>query len=147
MCDALTFSEVTSANLRRCRKWHPGFPHDEAWSLADWSNAMVGEAGETANVVKKLRRIETGYRDVNGHDRDALLADLADELADVYLYLDLLATRAGITLPAAIVAKFNKVSERQGFPDRLGESAPKSPRERFGESAPLDGVLSGSDDD
>jgi hypothetical protein len=28
--------------------------------LADWSNAMCGEAGEAANVVKKIRWIETG---------------------------------------------------------------------------------------
>jgi NTP pyrophosphatase (non-canonical NTP hydrolase) len=46
---------------------------------------------------------------------------LAEELADVYTYLDLLATKADIDLPAAIVAKFNKVSRRQGFPDRLRE--------------------------
>lgn len=43
-------------NRRRCERWHPGFPHDPGgWSGADWSNAMCGEAGEAANVVKKLR--------------------------------------------------------------------------------------------
>jgi NTP pyrophosphatase (non-canonical NTP hydrolase) len=44
---------------------------------------------------------------------------LADELADVFLYLDLLASKCGIDLPAAIVRKFNVVSERQDFPERL----------------------------
>jgi hypothetical protein len=28
----------------------------------DWSNAICGEAGEVANVVKRMRRIETGTR-------------------------------------------------------------------------------------
>jgi hypothetical protein len=37
----------------------------------------------------------------------------------VFLYLDLLATKAGIDLPEAIVAKFNWTSAAQGFPERL----------------------------
>ena len=49
---------------------------------------------------------------------------LADELADVYLYLDLLAWHYGIDLPYAIVAKFNLVSARQGFPEELPWPAP-----------------------
>ena len=121
MTDHLTFAEVTAANVTRAEKWHPGFPKDEEWSLADWSNAMCGEAGETANVVKKIRRYECGLRnELDGHVEE-LRSKLAKELADVYLYLDLLAVKAGVDLPAAIVAKFNLVSERQGFPDRLPE--------------------------
>lgn len=116
----LTFAEVTHANTARCSRWHPGFPNDEAWTGADWSNAVCGEAGEMANVVKKLRRLETGT--TPGPDdpsKDVLRSMLADEIADVFTYLDLLATFYGIDLPAAVVAKFNRVSERQGFPDRL----------------------------
>ena len=44
---------------------------------------------------------------------------LTDEIADTALYLDLLAARAGIDLGAAIVRKFNRVSEKHGFPERL----------------------------
>jgi NTP pyrophosphatase (non-canonical NTP hydrolase) len=119
MTKHLTFAEVTAANRGRCERWHPGFPKDEDWSLADWSNAMCGEAGEAANVVKKIRRYECGLRGpLDGHV-DELRAKLAHELADIFLYLDLLATKADIDLPAAIVEKFNLVSERQDFPDRL----------------------------
>lgn len=117
---ALTFDEVTAANRRRCERWHPGFPVDQAWTGADWSNAVCGEAGEMANVVKKLRRIETGT--APGPDDppvDRLREMLADEIADTFTYLDLLATFYGIDLPAAVARKFNRVSERQGFPDRL----------------------------
>lgn len=118
----LTFAEVTHANTTRCNRWHPGFPDDEAWTGADWSNAVCGEAGEMANVVKKLRRLETGT--MPGPDdppKNVLRSMLADEIADVFTYLDLLATFYRIDLPAAVVAKFNRVSERQGFPDRLPE--------------------------
>lgn len=80
---------------------------------------MCGEAGEVANVVKKLRRHECGLQGVLDKPYDELRTQLADELADVYCYLDLLATKAGVDLGEAIRRKFNVVSERQGFPERL----------------------------
>jgi NTP pyrophosphatase (non-canonical NTP hydrolase) len=116
----LTFEQVATANRVRAARWHPGFPLEDSWNLADWSNAMCGEAGEAANVVKKLRRYETLL--AGGPDDpspDELREMLADELADVFCYLDLLATKAGIDLAAAIISKFNRVSERQSFPERL----------------------------
>jgi NTP pyrophosphatase (non-canonical NTP hydrolase) len=117
---SLSFNELRRANEARCTRWHPGFPHDKAWTGADWSNAMCGEAGETANVVKKLRRLETGA--APGPDDpsyEALLEMLADEIADTITYADLLAAFYGIDLAEAIARKFNRVSARQGFPDRL----------------------------
>jgi NTP pyrophosphatase (non-canonical NTP hydrolase) len=82
---------------------------------------MAGEAGETCNVVKKLRRAECGMRGVLDADPAGLLARLADELADTVTYADLLATYYGIDLAAAIASKFNRVSELQGFPEQLPE--------------------------
>lgn len=119
MVNGLTFDDLTRANRRRCEKWHPGFPNDDTWSLADWSNAMCGEAGEAANVVKKIRRIQTGLSGRVDPPSEELKVMLGEELADVICYLDLLATKAGIDLPAAIVAKFNAISIREGFSDRL----------------------------
>jgi NTP pyrophosphatase (non-canonical NTP hydrolase) len=116
---SLTFDEVSAMNRARAQRWHPGYPDDEGWSIADWSNAMAGEAGEACNVVKKIRRHECGLRGQLDPPLVELRIGLAEELADVYLYLDLLATKAGINLPAIIRAKFNEVSERQGFPERL----------------------------
>lgn len=130
----LDFDAVTETNRSRCERWHPGFPTDDAssemnplpWSGADWSNAVCGEAGEMANIVKKLRRLETHVRGGPGmaevppeNDQDDLMEALADEIADVFLYLDLLAVYYDIDLPAAIVDKFNRKSEEQGFPERL----------------------------
>jgi NTP pyrophosphatase (non-canonical NTP hydrolase) len=115
----LTFSALRETNIRRASRWHPGFPADDEWNGADWSNAMCGEAGEAANVVKKLRRRETGHRGMLDRPVDELLGALAHELADVVIYADLLARKYGIDLGAAVVEKFNIVSERQGFPERL----------------------------
>ncbi len=95
------------------------------WSVADWSNALAGEVGEICNAVKKLRRVEDGIANLNVESgrqldtREAAVAKVAEELADTFIYLDLLAQHLGIDLPDAIVQKFNIVSERYGFPERL----------------------------
>jgi hypothetical protein len=45
---------------------------------------------------------------------------IAKEAADVAIYLDLFCEAHGIDLGAAIEAKFNEVSRRNGFPEQLG---------------------------
>jgi NTP pyrophosphatase (non-canonical NTP hydrolase) len=114
----LTFRKLAEINLSRCERWHPGFP-DDGWTGADWSNAMAGEAGEACNVVKKLRRIEFGKQQAAGDTKEDLLAKLELEIGDVLMYLDLLAQHYGISLEVAAIKTFNRVSEREGFPERL----------------------------
>lgn len=113
----LTFRRVIEVNARRCVRWHD--PTTDAWTGADWSNAMCGEAGEAANVVKKLRRHETRTSPQGDPDEATLRAALGHEIADTILYALLLADHYDIDVPAAIVEKFNIVSERQDFPERL----------------------------
>lgn len=113
----LTFRNVQLTNERRCRRWHN--PETEPWTGADWSNAMCGEAGEAANVVKKLRRHETGTSPAGDPDAPFLRLMLAEEIADVILYAFLLANHYDIDVESAVVHKFNLVSERQNFPERL----------------------------
>jgi NTP pyrophosphatase (non-canonical NTP hydrolase) len=112
---------IQGVSARRSARWH----HQDTvpWSLADWSNAMCGEAGEAANVVKKIRRIETGTVGVhNGGETDLLTlrAKLGEELADTVLYAVLVADEAGVDLATHVVAKFNAVSVASGFPERIG---------------------------
>jgi hypothetical protein len=52
---------------------------------------------------------------------------IADEIADVVTYLDLLAHVLGVDLGRAAVAKFNEVSERVGFPDRIALASRPQP--------------------
>ena len=113
----LSFGRLREVNVTRCEKWHPA--ESEPWSLADWSNALCGEVGELANVVKKIRRQETGAR----NEGDPSMADLKRmaglELADVVIYADLLAKQLGVSLAEVVREKFNKVSEKYKFPERL----------------------------
>lgn len=114
---SLTFTQVAAVNAARCKRWHN--PDTDAWTGADWSNAMCGEAGEAANVVKKLRRHETRTSPQGDPDEATLRQKLGHEIADVLLYAFLLADHYGIDVAANVVEKFNLVSERQSFPERL----------------------------
>ena len=110
----LTFQEFTHANRLRAARWHQGKP----WSLGEWAVAMMGEAGEVCNVIKKLHRSADGI--IGNRETDKQLrAQLGEELADTAAALFLLADAAEVDLAAEAVAKFNEVSERHGFPDRL----------------------------
>jgi NTP pyrophosphatase (non-canonical NTP hydrolase) len=44
---------------------------------------------------------------------------LAEEIADTFIYLNLIAAEAGIDMYDAIAQKFNAVSARDGRPQRL----------------------------
>lgn len=123
----LALAELREANSSRVLKWHDdrfdrdGFIGDgKDWTGADWSNAMQGEAGEAGNVVKKLRRLETSAKWAKPETEQALIAKLGEELADTIIYADLLAAFYGIDLSAAIIGKFNAVSDREGFPEKIG---------------------------
>jgi NTP pyrophosphatase (non-canonical NTP hydrolase) len=124
---SVNLADVRKKNIARALRWHE---EDSLWTGADWSNAMGGEAGEAMNVVKKIRRHETGIegRIASGiPSREELIEMLAAELADTVLYADLLAAYYGIDLGRAVIDKFNLVSAKQGFPERLGipdEAAP-----------------------
>lgn len=110
-----TFNDLRSLNVQRV----PLFGHGlNAWNALEWAGAMCGEAGEAANVAKKLRRLQDGCN-VNSVDAPSLRASLAEELADIVIYADLLAASEGIDLGAAVASKFDAVSDRVGFIPRL----------------------------
>lgn len=114
----LNLSALRAANVARLPQFENsrGEPaHSEPdgsdWSLSAWSNAVAGEVGEAANLIKKIERGDMTL--------DQARPKLARELADVLCYLDLLAMRAGVDLGAATIVKFNEVSVRTGSSVRL----------------------------
>lgn len=116
----LTFDEFSSTNHERALLWHKGGL--EEWSIADWAVATAGECGEICDAVKKLRRVEEGVNSNNPRqpaDRDAAMAEIKKEIGDTAVYLDLLAQRCGFSLEDCIREVFNKISEREGMPQRL----------------------------
>lgn len=102
----LTFAMLRGANLARL----PGMGHTSVdnWSPNDWATAVAGELGEACNLLKKQRRGE-----------DIPLDDIARELADTQIYLDLLAARLHIDLGRWTAIKFNEVSSRNNLTERL----------------------------
>ena len=109
-------SRLHEANASRGKRWHPSGL--VSWSLSDWFTAMAGEVGELGNVIKKLNRARDGLKG-NRESVAELEAMLPKECADVLIYLELFAQVAGFNLVAATRDKFNEVSERNGFPERL----------------------------
>lgn len=77
----MEFLTLREANITRQREWDPGNIVDRFWRM----NELAGETGEVCNVLKKLHRERM---DVAGSR--ATKADLAEELADVIICLDLL---------------------------------------------------------
>jgi hypothetical protein len=43
----------------------------------------------------------------------------ATEIGDTFIYLDLLATFYELSMERCVVDTFNRVSEREGFPDKI----------------------------
>ncbi len=112
----MKFSE---RNLTRCES-PKGFNHKLwSWSLSDWMTAVIGEVGEAANIIKKLNRVRDRITG-NTESEDQLRANLADEIADVAVYLDLLAQAAGFDLETIRDEKFNKTSAKIGYVEKLG---------------------------
>lgn len=113
----LTFRQLRAANARRLPQFRNArgersHPKDDGsdWSPADWMVAVVGELGEAANLMKKIRRGDFAP----GADTAAAAEKLRHEFADFITYADIMAYQFGIDLGEAVREKFNIVSQRVG---------------------------------
>lgn len=114
----MILEHFSRTNRERCES-PDGFNHKlDSWSLSDWFTATFGELGEAANVAKKLNRVRDGIPG-NKESEAELRVKLGRELADTFIYLDLLAQSAGIDLPSAVIETFNAKSEQIGCPIRF----------------------------
>lgn len=104
------YSSLRAANVARQTEWDEG----NQISLSFRGNELAGEVGEACNVIKKLDREQMGIKG----SRDTV-AHLAEELADVVICVDLIASAAGVNLDEAIRDKFNATSEKHGFKTRM----------------------------
>ena len=106
--------DFSERNLKRCES-STGFNHKlNSWTMSDWMTATTGELGEAANIIKKLNRVRDGIPG-NKETPQELYQALADEIADVAIYLDLLAQAAGFNLEAIRERKFQKTSKKIGY--------------------------------
>lgn len=118
MTNGLTFNTLRGGNTARLPQFknkHGVLAHAKAdgsdWSPAQWLQAVVGEMGEYANQRKKFERGDITLAEFQ--------QEAADELADVVIYLDILAMQLGVDLGAAVMDKFNRVSVRVGSTVRI----------------------------
>ena len=69
---------------------------------------LAGEAGEVANIVKKIQR------DHGGVINDEIRAKLKDELGDVLWYISACADDLGLTLSEIAAFNVGKLAKRHG---------------------------------
>jgi NTP pyrophosphatase (non-canonical NTP hydrolase) len=130
--------EVFAVNLARCIS-PDGFNHPlDGWSIAEWTNAIAGEAGEACNLAKKLIRFRDNVRGnmkPGDQDPEEIKRRIAGELADVVIYADLACRALGFDIEAVTVEAFNRKSEELGMPytARLRGMPPSGATEKLGD--------------
>jgi NTP pyrophosphatase (non-canonical NTP hydrolase) len=103
------FELLRNANLARDKEWQT-----QPISWAFRGNELAGEVGEACNIIKKLERERmkmVGSR--------ASVEDLAKELADIIICVDLIAMHFDIDLAEHVKDKFNYTSKKYGLTTRL----------------------------
>ena len=106
----MSFDRLRKSNDVRMLEWNTS---GEDLGLSFAGNELAGEVGEACNIMKKLERERLGLK-----TSKASVADLTEELADVIICVDLIATRFNIDLEEAVANKFNKTSEKYGLESR-----------------------------
>lgn len=94
---SLRFDTLRRANFMRLPqfknpKGEPAHkePDGSDWALSAWCNAVCGELGEAANLIKKIERGDFTLEEKR--------EELGKEFADIVTYLDILAARSGARL-------------------------------------------------
>ena len=116
---------LKDANLERDKEKYKDL---QRWDVMHWACALAGEAGELANKAKKIWKLNDEIdrtlsdKDLNcvekNYDydeleqkRETLVDGMAEELADVLIYADLLAQHLNVNLEDALIKKFNLKSK------------------------------------
>lgn len=104
----MDFKGLKKVNTKRDKEC---YAHCEDWGVTDWGCAIAGETGELCNLLKKVKR---------GDEVDPIA--IQEEIADIVIYCDLLASYLRFDLEKAIIHKFNKTSDKLGSKVKLSDS-------------------------
>jgi hypothetical protein len=123
----LSFEDLRFANVQRNKEWDPNNQLTASFrglELSGELGEMIEKAfaliecaivvGKITNIVKKIERERIGLKG----SRVSML-DLADELADAQICLDLTAMQYSIDLGEATRRKFNATSDKVGLKTKL----------------------------
>jgi len=94
---------LRQANEQRQKEWDV----NNVITIEYRGNELAGEVGEACNLIKKLARERLGIK-----GSKTTKYELAEELADVVICVDLIAMQLGIDLSYAIEQKFNSTSAK-----------------------------------
>ena len=108
--ERLSFSKLRRKNIQRQHEWDS----NNQISLSYRGNELAGETGEACNIIKKLERERLGIKGSRATNKQ-----LAEELADIIICVDLIAMHEGIDLEQAVRDKFNATSEKIGLKTQL----------------------------
>ena len=97
-------------NSIRQKEWNG----NKSVPLSFRGNELAGEVGEACNIIKKIDREAMGF--VGSR---ATAAELADELADIIICVDLIAIEMDIDLSTKIPEKFNHTSRKYKLDTRI----------------------------
>lgn len=103
--DGMTLNEYQRQSMRTA-----GDPSDPAWELSGYGLGIAGEAGEVADIIKKVNH--------HGHPlTPELRQKLKKELGDVLWYVQGIAYRTGFTLAEVAESNLQKLMARypEGF--------------------------------
>lgn len=103
----MDLTDLRKVNIKRQLEW----PGSEKAQLEFRTIEVAGEFGEVAEAIKKYLRSVHGIK-----GSTATIEDIADEMADAIIALDLLAGHLNIDLSEAVKAKFNKTSVKYDIP-------------------------------
>jgi len=102
----LTFTALRFANVQRNKEWDPEGKIPASFRALE----LAGEVGELCNIIKKLVRESLGLKGSR-----ATFLQLAQELGDAQICLDLLAMQYSVDLGEATRAAFNDKSRELGW--------------------------------
>ena len=119
----MNIDEFQKINAIRAKRWH----NDEKtnWNLLEWAGAMCGEAGEAANIAKKIRRIEMELPNkqagISIEDYPEYRFQLGREIADTIIYGLIILSELNLDTSTVLAEVFDKKSIEYGFPERAPE--------------------------
>lgn len=111
MTKLLTFEDLRYANVQRNIEWDA----DNRITGSYRGLELAGEVGELCNKIKKLEREKMGIKGSR-----TTWMEIASEMGDAQICLDLLAMHYCVSLEEAVKLAFNDKSNEFGFLTRIG---------------------------
>lgn len=113
----LTFKQLSRVCEDRTQAWDQGLRRGAEAEMLYRAVELGGEAGEVLNDVKKYSRSIQNQK--GGKDYIELAERIKNELGDVVICAERLASFLNIDLEEAVRDKFNATSKKMKFPHRL----------------------------